>query len=135
MSYSRTARYTESEILTRSPEWLVPLLFEHLLAAMRRAVVQIEIADREGRAASLGRASAIIGELLASLDRENGGEIAENLARIYTYMATQLLDVAPSGGVGSLPQLIELAGELHEAWVSAAEAVAPRGQLTRTANW
>lgn len=128
MSYAaHTARYVENDVISRSPEWLVPLLYEHLLKSLRRAVVQIEAKDFEGRAESLGKATAIVGELLATLDRENGGEIVKNLTSLYAYFALELMNIGRSTGTGSLPQLIELLDELHGAWVQAAEAVAPRG--------
>lgn len=134
MSYTaQTSRYLENEVLSRSPEWLVPLLYEHLLGSMRRAIVQIETENLEGRAESLSRASAIVGELLASLDRTNGGALADGLAGLYAYIAIELLEVGRSGGVGSLPRLIGLVEELHEAWVQAAESVAPRGAASRVA--
>ena len=128
MSYAaHTARYVENDVISRSPEWLVPLMYEHLLKSLRRAVVQIEAKDLEGRAESLGKATAIVGELLATLDRENGGEIVQSLASLYTYFAFELMDVGRSAGTGSLPRLIEMVDELHAAWVHAAESVAPRG--------
>ncbi|MEX2570311.1 MAG: flagellar export chaperone FliS [Gemmatimonadota bacterium] len=127
MTYAaQTARYVENDVLTRSPEWIVPLLYDHLLSSLRRAVVQIEAKDLDGRAESLGKASAIVGELLGSLDRENGGEIAEGLASLYTYFALELLNVGRSREIGALPSLIEMVEELHTAWVTAAQAVAPR---------
>jgi flagellar secretion chaperone FliS len=128
MSYAaQTARYLENDVLTRSPEWLVPLLYEHLLSNLRRALVQIETGDTEGRSKSLGKARDIVGELLCSLDRENGGDLAESLASLYAYFAIELLNVGRGTGAGNLPALIDLVAELHAAWVEAAEQVAPRG--------
>ncbi|MEX2582850.1 MAG: flagellar export chaperone FliS [Gemmatimonadota bacterium] len=129
MSYAMTtARYVENDVLTRSPEWLVPLIYEHLLKNLRRAVVQIETKDLEGRSESLSNAALTVGELIASLDREQGGDFADGLASLYAYFAVELLNVGRSNGVGSLPQLIALVEELHAAWVEAAEIVAPRSK-------
>jgi flagellar secretion chaperone FliS len=135
MSYAaQTTRYLENDVLTRSPEWLVPLMYEHLLSNLRRAVVQIETNDGEGRSASLKKASDIVGELLCTLDREQGGQIAEALASLYAYFAVELLNIGRSRGVGSLPRLIELVSELHGAWVEAAEQVAPRASCPSLAT-
>jgi flagellar secretion chaperone FliS len=132
MSYaSNTARYVDNEVLTRSPEWLVPLLYEHLIASFRRAIIQIEEQDLEGRSKSLNKAEAIIAELLCTLDRENGGEVAESLASLYAYFAVELLNARFSKEVGSLPKLVTLLEELHGAWVAAAEQVAPRTSAGR----
>lgn len=128
MSYAgQTARYLENEVLTRSPEWLVPLLYEHLLVNLRRAALHGEVGDREARADCLDRASSILGELLVSLDRDGGSEFADRLSGLYAYFAIELLELHRSDDAERLGKLIELITELHEAWVAAAEELAPRG--------
>lgn len=129
MSYgSNPSRYLENEVLSRSPEWLVPLLYEHLIKNLTRASVQIEAGDLEGKATSLGLAHRIVTELLSSLDRERGGELAGRLASIYVFLAGEILTVGRSLDTAYLQRLIELVSELHGAWVQAAEEVAPRGR-------
>ena len=115
----------------RSSEWLVPLMYEHLIINLRRAEIQIEKGDLEGRSASLGKANDIVSELLCSLDREKGGEIAKSLASLYSYFAVELLNIAVSNEAGPLPRLIKVVEELHGAWVGAAEQVAPRAGAGR----
>jgi flagellar secretion chaperone FliS len=134
MSYTnQITRYTENEILTRAPEWLVPLLYERLHSALTRASVQLEIRDLEGKANSLGTASAILGELIATLDEERGGEIARSLRSLYAYFSLEILNIGRSNDRKLLDQLTGMIGELHEAWVQAAEQVAPRGRGRATA--
>ena len=128
MSYAaQTTRYLENDIRSRSPEWLVTLIYEALLTSLRRAEVQIEAGDLEGKAASLTRASAIVGELLSSLDKDKGGEIATALASLYAYFSLEIMNIGRSLDTKSLSRLIRMIEELHEAWVQAAEKVAPRG--------
>lgn len=129
MSYgSMTARYLENEVLSRPKEWLVPLLYEHLIINLNRAAVQIETRDMAGKSASLNKATQIVLELLGSLDHERGGEIATGLASLYSYFVAELHGVARSLDLIHLRRLIDMAVELHEAWVQAAEQVAPRGR-------
>jgi flagellar protein FliS len=129
MTYgSQTERYLEVDVLSRPKEWLVPLLYEHLLANLRRAAVQIETGQLEGKAASLSKASAILAELLGSLDHEQGGEIAANLSSLYSYFALEIMNASRSRDVGALQRLIEMITELHGAWLQAAEIVAPRAR-------
>lgn len=129
MSYANTAsRYLDNEVLSRSPEWLVPLLYEHLLGSLKRAEVQIEAGDREGKAASLAKANAIVLELSATLDHEKGAAIAANLASLYAYVAQEIMNVSRSGDTDVLRRLVAMMTELHAAWVQAAEQVAPRGR-------
>lgn len=132
MSYStQSTRYLENEILSRSPEWLVPLMYEHLLASLSRAAVQIETADLEGKAESLERASRIVLELIATLDHERGGDIAARLGSLYGYFAIEIINIGRSLDLHSLAKITELVRELHGAWVAAAEAAAPRNASGR----
>lgn len=130
MSYGvPTSRYLENDILSRPKEWLVPLLFEHLVASLKRSRVQIETGDPAGWVASLTKASSIVFELLGTLDLEAGGEIAERLSGLYAFWASEILRVqgAPKENTERLADLVEMANSLHEAFEQAAETVAPRG--------
>jgi flagellar secretion chaperone FliS len=129
MSYSTQAsRYLEADVLSRSPEWLVPLLYEHLLKHLRRAAIQISAGDIEGKATSFERAQAIVMELASSLDQEKGGEIAQRLSALYAYFAGEIVTVSRTLDQDHLGRLTAMIAELHDGWVQAAEAVAPRGR-------
>jgi flagellar protein FliS len=129
MAYgSSAAQYLETEILSRPKEWLVPLVYEHLLSSLSRAKVQIQTRDLEGKAASLQKASDIVFELLTSLDEERGGQVARDLGSLYTFLASEILVVGRSLDTTHLQRLIAIVQELHEAWVQAAEQVSPRGR-------
>lgn len=135
MSYpSQNSRYLENDIMSRRPEWLVPLLYEHLLVSLQRAGVQMAASDFEGKAASLDRASSIISELLASLDHEKGGEIAKQLSSLYAFFTVELMNISRTLDSAALDRLVVMIKDLHSAWVEAAEAVAPRGTAAPAAR-
>ena len=129
MSYSaQTARYLEADVMSRPKEWLVPLLYEHLLAGLHRASVQIERGDVEGKSNSLQQANSILLELTAALDTERGGELAAHLGSLYSYFVGEVIEVGRTMDSGRLKRVIAMLTDLHEGWVQAAEAVAPRGR-------
>ncbi len=125
MSYTNqaahAARYKEAAILGSSPERLVLLLYEHLLVSLRRAALQIQSRNIEGKAQSLEKASDIVFELLASLDFEAGGELASRLAALYGWFITEIGEVSRTLDRERLERLISIVGTLHEAWIGAAE--------------
>lgn len=126
MSYSgAVSAYRNSSVMGSSPEQLVVLMYEHLLAALRRAALQIESSDIEGRAASLGRASDIIFELLGSLDRERGGELAGRLAALYAWYLGEIGAVGRTPDAHRLGRLIDQVATLHGAWAEAAGTTTP----------
>lgn len=130
MSYgSNSARYLENEVMSRPREWLVPLLYEHVVTNLRRAQVHIETGDLEGKANALSRASAILLELAGTLDMEHGGDIAARLASLYTFYLAEIQGIGRSLDTVRLDKLIGMIAELHEAWVQAAEQVAPRARV------
>jgi Flagellin-specific chaperone FliS len=127
MSYgTHNSQYLENEVISRSPEWLIPLLYEHLLANLNRASLEFETGHKAPAAESLNKGSRILFELLGSLDVDSGGEMAEGLASLYSFYASEIIHVTRTGDLERLGRLIEWAAELHESWVAAAEAVAPR---------
>lgn len=120
------ARYLEHEVMSRSNEWLVPLMFEHLLLNLRRAAKCMEQADVAGRATHLGKASSILFELLGTLDQERGGAVAAQLASLYGFLASELMDVGRNNDSHKLQRIIGIVVELHDGFRQAAESVAPR---------
>lgn len=132
MSYTTTsARYLEAEVVGRPKEWLVPLLYEHLLKHLRRAAVQIEARDLEGKAVSLEKAMAIVLELAGSLDHQLGGELAQRLSALYAYFSGEIMAVGRTLDLSHLERLTAMIADLHDGWVQAAEAVAPRGRAAQ----
>jgi len=130
MGYSAyTSKYLENDVVSRPKEWLVPLLYEHLLAHLRRAQVQIQQRDFEGNGASLEKASAIISELMATLDRDKGGELAQRLAALYAYFGAEIVNVSRTLDPAVLTKMIDMISSLHESWVIAARTQWPRVQL------
>src|SRR5213595_3534734 len=87
---TRAAAYKQSTVLTAPPAQLVVMLYD----GARRFLFQASSAMREGRPAEahdrLRRAEAIIGELLATLDHDRGGEVASRLQGIYTFCLAEL---------------------------------------------
>jgi flagellar secretion chaperone FliS len=123
MRTRRQTAYQDTEVLTSTQERLVPLLYEHLLRSLRQADRQIEAGDIEGRSASLQKASAIVFELLGSLDFEAGGELASRLAGLYGFFAGEIADIGRTRDSERLDALIQMISGLHDAWDQAARQV------------
>ncbi len=100
-------------------------MYEHLLAALRRAAMQIGAGDIEGRGASLERASDIVFELLSALDRERGGEIAGRLSALYAWFLGEISALGRSPEPARLERLTDLVSTLHASWAKAANNATP----------
>jgi flagellar protein FliS len=119
----KAAAYRDAEILGTSREQLVPLLYRHLLIYLRKGAQQIQERDLEGKAESLSRASDILYELLGSLDPDQGGELADRLAGLYSYFLNEIREAGRTLDAGRLSRMISLVDSLHEAWAQAARTV------------
>ena len=120
----RPTAYRENEVLSAPKERLIPMLYQGLLKNLRRAGMQISAGDLEGKSESLQKASAIVYELLGSLDFEAGGEIASRLAGLYAYFLREIMEAGRTLDRRRLDALSEMIGTLHDAWDQAAQQVA-----------
>ncbi|ODT01330.1 MAG: flagellar export chaperone FliS [Gemmatimonadetes bacterium SCN 70-22] len=114
-------RYLELEVLSATPQQLVVIVYDHLLACLKRARLAIERGEVETRTAQLGRAKDAIAELVATLDRERGGEIARRLSGLYAFFLNELTDVGMHPDANRLSRVLDLVAELRDAWALAAE--------------
>jgi flagellar secretion chaperone FliS len=117
MSYSRAAvSYRRQEILTASPKRLVVIIYDHLLANLRRARMAIETKNISARAEALSKANAAVIQLLVSTDLERGGKLAEQLRALYSFMFGELLQLGRKPDVERIDKIIKIVSQLHESF-------------------
>lgn len=119
------ASYFRSSVEGASPEELVGLLYEGVVAGLHRAIKALEAGAIEPRVREINRCLAITAELRASLDFERGGKVAESLRRFYEIAKSRMLEASIQQ---SKPLLLELAEQFHglrEAWRQVEHAVRP----------
>jgi flagellar secretion chaperone FliS len=117
MTSAGVARYQQVDVLTMSPAQRVLLLYNHLLANLRQARAALAARDIAARSTRVAKALDILNELLFSLDRENGGDLADRLAAIYVYLIGELGRADRERDMQRLDRVIELAASLQDAWV------------------
>lgn len=92
-----------AQVAHASPVKLVLLLTDGLLEELVRARAHIEARRYESKARSLDRCVDMLNGLSSALDIEKGGEVSENLSRLYDYCAERLY----RAGVSLDPTLID----------------------------
>ena|SRR5436190_20506138 len=120
MSYSHANVYREREVLTASPEKLVVIVFDHVLANLRRARVAIVAGNIEQRAQAMRRAREGVMELLASTDADRGGEIAVQLRALYAYALREFLAVGRTLDIKQLDAITGILANLRESFATIA---------------
>src|SRR5579871_6648781 len=91
-AYQNAERYRQSQVDTASPTQLVIMLYDGAIRFLSLARQKMGAGDLEARHRSLLNAQRIITELLSSLDMQQGGDVAVNLQRLYTFMLRQLVE-------------------------------------------
>jgi len=107
----------ESDVMSASPHRLITLLYEGADTAIRTAAVHLEDGNVAEKGRAISKALDIVNNgLLAALDRERGGELAERMASLYDYIARLLLKANLDKDPACLEEARRLLGELGSAW-------------------
>ena len=120
MSYSQANVYREREVLTASPEKLVVITYDHVLANLRRARAAIEARDVVQRVQAMGKAREGVMELLVATDVERGGQMADNLRALYAFALREILAIGRAPDVSRLDAIANVIGNLREAFATIA---------------
>ena len=114
------AAYRQQSILTAPPGQLVVMLYDGARRFLAQAAAAMREDDRSRAYERMRRGEAIIDELLATLDLEAGGEVAERLQAIYVFCRRQLMEAAAEQDAAKIDWVAVQLGELREAWAQIA---------------
>jgi len=99
-----------------SPVQLVLILMDGLLDELARARAHIEARRFEAKAQSLDKCINILNGLSSALDLDTGGEVVENLARLYDYCAQRLYLAGVSLDTTHVDEVVRLLGTIRTGW-------------------
>lgn len=103
--------------MSASPHQLIVMLFDGARMAIRTARLHMSSGNIAEKGKAISRALDIITQgLMAGLDREKGGQIAENLAMLYEYIGNLLLQASLHNDTGKLDEAEKLLTDIDSAW-------------------
>ncbi|UCE71178.1 MAG: flagellar export chaperone FliS [Nitrospiraceae bacterium] len=108
--------YKQTVYATTDKVQIVLMLYDGALNHLKIAQQKIESGDIMTKATHLTKATMIITELSNVLDMEKGGEISNNLRRLYDYVLNQLLQANMNNDVQSIKNAVRVVGILRDAW-------------------
>lgn len=109
-------QYLAQRIEGASPEQLVAMLLEGGQKFLNLAMSAMKSQDIAGKAKHLNRVSDIIIELTARLNHEDGGELVNNLDRIYNLWMKVLFEGAKTNQPERLLFIQRQMGEFRATW-------------------
>lgn len=113
-------------VMSANPHRLVVMLFEGAMIAVAAARMHLGLNQKPEKAKAISKAVSIIQDgLMASLDRDSGGELADRLFSLYEYMVTRLTEANVHNRAEPLEETGRLLGELSDAWKSIGDTETP----------
>lgn len=127
MSYSKALKNyqqnnLESAVNEASPHKLVELLLSGAIEKITLSKQLMEQDQVELKGANISHAISIIDGLQASLNKEKGGEIAENLFNLYDYSIRKLVEANLKNDQNILDEITSLLTTVKSAWDDISDA-------------
>ena len=105
-----------SGIMDASPHRLVQMLMDGALEKIALAKGNMANNNIANKGENISKAIGIIGGLKSSLNKDSGGEIAENLSNLYDYMANRLVVANLRDDENILDEVANLMVEIKVGW-------------------
>lgn len=118
MAYGRISQeYRKQAVNGASPLQLVIMLYDGALKFMEAGKHAIAHHDLARQNDQLQKAQRVVMELMACLDRDQGGEVAANLLNLYTYVLSELVKANCDDNAEPLERCIKIFSDLRDSWV------------------
>lgn len=108
--------YQKTAVETQDKGRLIIMLYEGAIKFLNRAASDLEAGDYQGKGKNIQKALDIIYELNTVLDMKTGGEIAQNLRKLYNFMIRHLHTANMKKDVQMIRDVIGILSELKQGW-------------------
>jgi flagellar secretion chaperone FliS len=111
------------QVADATPARLVQIMFEHILSSlataqgcMERIKNNVPLSEVITKCRAMSKATRLIGQLDATLDMEQGGEIAQNLHNLYLYMLGRLTTANADNDAQIVIEISNLVRKIKAGW-------------------
>jgi len=112
----------KAQVIEADPHRLIQMLMQGGLDRIAQAKGAMERDAFAEKGVLVGKAINIIGGLRDGLDKSVGGELVDNLDRLYEYMTMRLFEASRHNDINKLNEVGKLLGEIKLAW----DQIAPK---------
>jgi flagellar protein FliS len=128
-AYARVG--VQTGVMGASPHRLIVMLYQGARQAIAQARMHLQQNHVGARGQAIGKAISIVESgLQQALNKDAGGEIAQRLDALYSYMTRRLLQANMEQSEAMLVEVDNLLATLEEAWIGIGPEVA---QMTAAA--
>lgn len=114
-------QYQQNQIATASPEQILLMLYDGAIRFTRLAMEGVETGNTAQKNHGISKTMAIVAEFSNSLNREIGGNIADDLDALYDFMIRELTSANVHGDIEKLKNVEKLLVDLRATWGEAVE--------------
>lgn len=116
-TYAKSAdSYIVQRVMGTSAEQQAGLLLEAGQLFLGKAMVAMQKRDVNEERQCLIRVTDIINESICRLNYENGGELVENLLKLYDWWIQEIMSASRTRDTGRLGRVSSHMGEIRRAW-------------------
>ncbi len=108
--------YRNAEINTSDRVKIISLLYDGAINFIKMAMSRMEENDIAGKGLYIGKATSIVAELSSSLNMEEGGEVSQNLRKLYDFVLDRLLIANLKNEMEALENAEKVLQRLRDGW-------------------
>ncbi len=109
-------QYQKTAVTTASREKILLMLYEGAIRFVRQGAVAMQERRIADKGKYISKATAIISELMATLDFKVGGQLAVDLESLYIFMIDKLIEGNIKNDLECLNHVDKLLNTLYVAW-------------------
>ncbi len=121
-------QYISTQVSTADRLQLVVMLYDGAITFLKQAREKMAAQDAAGKGLFIGKALDIIAELNASLNFQEGKDVAANLFHLYNFMTAHLTRANLNWDTVALDDVVNMLSRLRDAWEEVCQK-SKRGEL------
>ena len=108
--------YQDAAIGTQSKGRLIVMLYDGAIKFLKLAIQELQAENYAAKGQYINRAQDVINELNAVLDMDAGGDVSQNLRKLYVFMGRHLSQANAKRDPQMIQEVITLLEELNQSW-------------------
>lgn len=123
---------TQTGVTEATPHRLIQMLLDGALDKIARAKGAMQRKEIAEKGNHISSACSIVNGLCDSLDMDAGGEMAANLANLYSYMIRRLMEGHAANDLAALDEVASLLREIKRGWDAIPDEAINGGEMVKS---
>ncbi len=120
-------KYKQTSVTTASRGQVLLMLYEGAIKHTKRAIEGLNEKNLSKKGEAILKVQDIVNELSLSLNHDVGGNISQDLERLYNFIIDQITTANMKNELKPLQDALKILETLYEGWVGALQQIAKQG--------